>query len=118
MAKSIFRATALTLLMTTAGFAFAASGALPVEKLSADVVVVGAGGTGVAAAASAAQHGAKVIVFEKMPFIGGSSALAGGAIAAGDTKAQARAGETETTSEGFIETREETCDFSRGRNRA
>lgn len=109
MTKSIFRATALTLLMTTAGFAFAASGALPVEKLSADVVVVGAGGTGVAAAASAAQHGAKVIVFEKMPFIGGSSALAGGAIAAG---------ETETTSEGFIETREETCDFSRGRNRA
>lgn len=86
MQKSIFRATALTLLMTTAGFAFAASGALPVEKLSADVVVVGAGGTGVAAAASAAQHGAKVIVFEKMPFIGGSSALAGGAIAAGDTK--------------------------------
>ncbi len=54
MTKSIFRATALTLLMTTAGFAFAASGALPVEKLSADVVVVGAGGTGVAAAASAA----------------------------------------------------------------
>ena len=37
MQKSIFRATALTLLMTTAGFAFAASGALPVEKLSADV---------------------------------------------------------------------------------
>lgn len=102
MQKSIFRATALTLLMTTAGFAFAASGALPVEKLSADVVVVGAGGTGVAAAASAAQHGAKVIVFEKMPFIGGSSALAGGAIAAGDTKAQARAGEKETTSEGFM----------------
>lgn len=102
MQKSIFRATALTLLMTTAGFAFAASGALPVEKLSADVVVVGAGGTGVAAAASAAQHGAKVIVFEKMPFIGGSSALAGGAIAAGGTKAQARAGETETTPEGFM----------------
>ena len=102
MQKSIFRATALTLLMTTAGFAFAASGALPVEKLSADVVVVGAGGTGVAAAASAAQHGAKVIVFEKMPFIGGSSALAGGAIAAGDTKPQARAGEKETTSEGFM----------------
>ena len=59
--------------MTAAGFAFAASGALPVEKLAADVVVVGAGGTGVAAAASAAQHGAKVIVFEKMPFIGGAA---------------------------------------------
>ena len=41
MQKTIFRATALSLLMTAAGFAFAASGALPVEKLAADVVVVG-----------------------------------------------------------------------------
>ncbi len=39
MQKTIFRATALSLLMTAAGFAFAASGALPVEKLAADVVV-------------------------------------------------------------------------------
>ena len=35
---------------------------LPLEKLSADVIVVGAGGTGMAAAASAAENGAKVIV--------------------------------------------------------
>ena len=74
---------------------------LPLEKLTADVVVVGSGGTGMAAAASAAGEGAKVLVFEKLPMIGGSSAFAGGAIAAGNTKAQARAGEKDTTPEGF-----------------
>lgn len=69
--------------------------------LSTDVVVVGAGGTGVSAAAAAYQNGAKVIILEKMPFIGGSSALAGGAIAAGDSNAQKRANMTDTTAEGF-----------------
>ena len=88
MEKTIFRATALSLLMTAAGFAFAASGALPVEKLAADVVVVGAGGTGVAAAASAAEHGARVIVFEKMPFIGGAASISGGQVVAQGSKLQ------------------------------
>src|SRR5512136_335436 len=37
-----------------------------------DVVVAGAGGAGLAAALSVAEGGAKVIVFEKMPFAGGS----------------------------------------------
>ena len=75
---------------------------LPLEVLQADVVVVGAGGTGMAAAAAAAEKGAKVIVLEKLPFIGGSSALAGGAIAAGATSLQKEAGNTDTTPEGFM----------------
>ena len=37
-----------------------------------DVVVAGAGGAGLAAALTLAEGGAKVIVFEKMPFAGGS----------------------------------------------
>lgn len=94
-------AAAAVCLMSLCAQAGADPAALTIEQLSADVVVVGAGGTGMAAAAAAAEAGAKVIVFEKLPIIGGSSALAGGAIAAGGTKAQARAGETETTPEGF-----------------
>lgn len=43
---------------------------LPVETLKADVVVVGAGGTGMAAAAAAAEKGVKVLVLEKLPMIG------------------------------------------------
>ena len=53
---------------------------LPAEKITTDVVVIGAGGTGLAAAATAAEKGAKVLLIEKMPFAGGSSALAGGAL--------------------------------------
>ena len=75
---------------------------LPLETLSADVVVVGAGGTGMAAAAAAAEKVAKVIVFEKMPMIGGSSAFAGGAIAGGATNLRKKEGVTDATPEGFI----------------
>ncbi len=37
-----------------------------------DVIVAGAGGAGLAAALALAEGGAKVIIFEKMPFAGGS----------------------------------------------
>lgn len=102
----IFERTAVaaaSLLITFCAQAGVDPATLPLEKLSADVIVVGAGGTGMAAAASAAENGAKVIVLEKLGIIGGSSALAGGAIAAGDSNAQKRAGEKETTTEGFIQ---------------
>ena len=52
--------------------------AADIEKINTDIVVVGSGGTGLSAAASAHQHGAKVLLMEKLAFIGGSSALAGG----------------------------------------
>ena len=39
------------------------------ETLDCDVVVVGAGGAGLTAAAQAAENGAKVIVVEKMPIV-------------------------------------------------
>lgn len=38
-----------------------------------DVVVIGAGGAGLAAAASAAEQGARVAVLEQMPFVGGNT---------------------------------------------
>lgn len=43
-----------------------------------DVVVIGAGGSGLTSALSAAESGAKVVVVEKMPFIGGNTVLATG----------------------------------------
>jgi succinate dehydrogenase/fumarate reductase flavoprotein subunit len=44
-----------------------------------DVVVIGAGAGGLAAAVVAACEGLKVLVLEKTPYIGGTSAISGGA---------------------------------------
>lgn len=51
--------------------------ALPLEE-TADVVVIGAGGAGLAAAAGAGQNGASVIVLEANGIIGGSTIRSGG----------------------------------------
>ena len=51
----------------------------------ADVVVVGAGLSGLVAAIHAAQNGASVVVIEKLGIPGGSSAFAWGGIAASET---------------------------------
>ncbi len=52
--------------------------------LNADVIIIGAGGAGLAAAVTANQEGASVIVIEKMPKIGGNTILSGGALNAVD----------------------------------
>lgn len=48
------------------------------EEYEADVVVIGAGGSGSAAAIAAHQKGAKVIAIEKTANVGGSAAMSGG----------------------------------------
>ncbi len=55
-----------------------------------DILVIGAGGAGLAAAATAAPAGAKVLVLEKMPVMGGSSLICGGALAFAGTDMQAK----------------------------
>jgi fumarate reductase flavoprotein subunit len=55
----------------------------------ADVIVVGAGGAGYAAAIEAAGAGAKVLQLEKTEVVGGSSILCGGALAFAGTDMQA-----------------------------
>jgi len=65
-------------------------------ELTTDIVVVGAGGTGLTAAASAYENGADVIVLEKLAITGGSTALSGGGVSATDTKFQRELGITDT----------------------
>ena len=59
-------------------------------KKSADVIVVGGGGAGLSAAISAAQNGAKVILIEKTPLLGGNTIRAGGPYNAVDPARQAK----------------------------
>lgn len=51
---------------------------------TADVIVIGGGGAGLAAAVSAHQNGASVIVVEKMPRVGGNTIISGSAYNAAD----------------------------------
>lgn len=58
---------------------------VPLEKvpaedieLTADVIIVGGGGAGLAAAVGASDEGASVILIEKTGFLGGNSIVAGG----------------------------------------
>ena len=78
----------------------------PAEKdevtLDYDVVVVGAGGSGLTAAVRATQEGARVLVVEKMPIIGGNSLRAEGGMNAADTSVQAALGITDSTVENFV----------------
>ena len=54
------------------------------QELTADVVVIGAGGAGMAAAVTADQAGKSVIVIEKTSKMGGNTILSGGALNAVD----------------------------------
>ncbi len=73
--------------------AFAAQYSVPETwDAEADVVVVGGGGSGFAAAIEAAEAGAEVIVLEKGEVYGGSTALCGQAIMGVGTSVQKAAG--------------------------
>ena len=89
-----------------AGAAAPAAEAAPAEKeavtLDCDVVVVGAGGAGLTASVMATQQGMKVILLEKMPFVGGNSLRAEGGMNAADTKVQAELGLEGNTVDNFV----------------
>lgn len=57
-----------------------------------DVLVVGGGGSGLAAGVSAAEHGARVLVLEKLSELGGTTGIAVGSYTANRTAWQRRAG--------------------------
>ena len=73
----------------------AAMGIVPVNTVAeeawdveTDVLVVGAGGAGVCAAAEAAAAGAKVLIYEKAGIAGGTTNLSGGVMQAAGTRFQ------------------------------
>lgn len=70
-------AASATLAVIGIGPAFAAAD----KTMTADIVVVGAGSAGLAAAVQAAEKGAKVILLEKNAFVGGNSQHAEGLFA-------------------------------------
>ncbi|MBK7473048.1 MAG: FAD-dependent oxidoreductase [Betaproteobacteria bacterium] len=61
-------------------------------QLAADVVVIGGGGSGLAAAIEAASLGRSVVLVEKAARLGGSTALSVGSITATNTPQQLRQG--------------------------
>jgi fumarate reductase flavoprotein subunit len=68
------------------------AGPSDVGPQTVDVLVIGGGGSGLATAVSAAEHGARVLLVEKQPRLGGSTALSVGSITAAGTRLQRRAG--------------------------
>lgn len=64
---------------------------------TADIIIVGAGGAGLAAAISSAEAGAKVLVVEKAPSVlFSTSAICGGGVSAAETKIQKDLGQQDS----------------------
>ena len=60
--------------------------------LSTDVVILGAGASGLCAALTAYEQGAEVLLLEKSDLVGGTAAISGGVIWAPDNPVMRRAG--------------------------
>ena len=68
------------------------------KRLKCDIAVIGGGGAGLSAAARAAEFGARVVLIEKMPMLGGNTRLAGGLLCTNSEILKA-AGVPDTTEE-------------------
>lgn len=68
--------------------------ALVIHDAKTDIVVIGGGGAGLAAAIEATERGAKVILVEKMPILGGNTTYATGGLNATGTPQQNNNGDT------------------------
>lgn len=76
------------------------------KEYTTDVVVIGGGGAGLAAAVSAHEHGAEVIVLEKMSRVGGNTIISGAAYNAVDPKRQSKQGIEDSIEKHFQQTYE------------
>lgn len=84
VAEALAKAGASDKFLTAAKAAGAEKSAGESYKTSADVIVVGAGGAGMVAAATSVDNGASVIVLEKMAMLGGNTARSEGNMSAMD----------------------------------
>ncbi|MGX7681316.1 FAD-dependent oxidoreductase [Jatrophihabitans sp. DSM 45814] len=69
------------------------------EGSTADVIILGGGGAGLSAAVSAAENGASVILLQKAPTVGGTTAMSVGAFTAAGTSLQKKAGVADSVDE-------------------
>ncbi len=76
--------------------------ALRTETLETDVLVLGGGGAGMLSAVNAADKGAKVLLLEKMEFLGGASSICAGGMLIEGSKLQKDLGVTNDTPEKFM----------------
>ena len=65
---------------------------MPNEQLNCDVLVVGGGGAGLAAAIEARDQGAHVLLIEKNTALGGSTAWSIGSVTSSGTRYQKKRG--------------------------
>jgi len=85
---SLFNGKAALLLLSLASLTTRAAD----RTLQTEVLVVGCGGAGLAAAVSASSTGTKVTVLEKLPVMGGHTIISGGSVNAPDPERQAKLG--------------------------
>ena len=71
------------LFLVLAAVALVPAGAMADKTMETDIVVVGGGLSGISAGLTAVQSGAKVIVFEKLPSLGGAGSYPEGSLAIG-----------------------------------
>lgn len=74
------------------------------QDMVSDVIIIGGGNAGLAAAVSASNNGADVILLEKMPMLGGNSIRSGGAYNAVDPKRQEAQGIEDSVERHFSNT--------------
>jgi fumarate reductase flavoprotein subunit len=67
------------------------------EKMDAELVVIGGGAAGMIAAINAAERGVKVILLEKMSFLGGASSICGGSVVTEGSEIQKKLGVKDDT---------------------
>ena len=78
--------------------------AAEVKNGNCNIVIIGAGGAGLAAAIEGVQNGAKVIVLEKMGVAGGNTTSATGGLNAAETKIQKELGIEDTKEQFYADT--------------